>query len=77
VSAAAAAAVEVPCAPLSFSHRPQLYDEEGRLMLKNLTLEELEEWCLSIGEGRPAAVHVCYVTPSSSRRTCSSRWRNL
>ncbi|GIL77975.1 hypothetical protein Vretimale_7376 [Volvox reticuliferus] len=36
--------------PLSFSHRPGLFDEAGRLMLKNLTLPELEEWCLSIGE---------------------------
>lgn len=26
------------------------YDEQGRLVLKNLTLPELERWCESIGE---------------------------
>lgn len=43
----------VECAPppLSFSHRPGLYDKGGKLMLKNLTLPELEEWCVSVGEG--------------------------
>ncbi len=25
------------------------YDEQGRLVLKNLTLPELEQWCASIG----------------------------
>ncbi|GLI63461.1 hypothetical protein VaNZ11_006434 [Volvox africanus] len=35
---------------LSFSHRPGLFDEAGRLMLKNLTRPELEEWCLGVGE---------------------------
>lgn len=43
--------------------RPGLYDEEGKLRLKNLTFEELEEWCESIGEqsssGRDRARRVC------------------
>ncbi|GBF88050.1 23S rRNA (adenine(2503)-C(2))-methyltransferase [Raphidocelis subcapitata] len=48
---AAAAPGEAPQPPLSFEGRPGLRDEEGRLLLKNLTFEELEEWCESIGEG--------------------------
>lgn len=40
----------VPQLPLSFAGRPGLYDGRGRLMLKCLTLPELEEWCESIGE---------------------------
>lgn len=27
-----------------------LYNQQGQLMLKNLTLPELEEWCESVGE---------------------------
>lgn len=42
-------AVEVPAVPLSFADRPGLLDAEGRLMLKNLTLEELQEWCEAAG----------------------------
>jgi hypothetical protein len=30
--------------------RKQLRDSQGRLMLKNLTLQELEQWCVSVGE---------------------------
>lgn len=50
-----AAAVEPPpqhvqLQQLSFAHRPGLYDSSGRLMLKNLTLPQLEEWAASIGE---------------------------
>jgi hypothetical protein len=37
-----------PLEPLAF--HPDYYDASGRLMLKNLTLPELEAWCLSIGE---------------------------
>ncbi|EFJ46352.1 hypothetical protein VOLCADRAFT_105556, partial [Volvox carteri f. nagariensis] len=40
----------LPPAPLSFSHRSSLLDGNSRLMLKNLTLPELEEWCISVGE---------------------------
>jgi hypothetical protein len=29
--------------------RHGLYDSQGRLMLKNLTLPELEEWCTAVG----------------------------
>ena len=36
-----------PVVPLQFL--PDYYDAEGRLQLKNLTLEELEGWCESIG----------------------------
>lgn len=41
----------------SFSKRRQLVDGDGRLMLKNLTRQELEEWCLSEGiiHNRPKA----------------------
>ena len=34
---------------LSFEHRPALRDAQGKLLLKNLTLDELEEYCVSIG----------------------------
>ncbi len=34
----------------SFPSRSGLLDAAGRLMLKNLTLPELEEWCVSIGK---------------------------
>lgn len=57
--AAAAAHVE---ASLSFSARPGLYDSRGRLMLKALTLPELEEWCESIG--RRWTVRMSYVPPT-------------
>ena len=33
--------------------RKQLRDGSGLLMLKNLTLKELEEWCKSIGARQP------------------------
>ncbi|KAG2493191.1 hypothetical protein HYH03_008611 [Edaphochlamys debaryana] len=49
-SAAAAALVASLPVPLSFEHRPNLRDARGRLMLKNLTLPELEEWCAAVGE---------------------------
>lgn len=42
----AAPAVQVP---LSFQHRPGLHDSNGKLLLKNLSLPELEEWCASVG----------------------------
>jgi hypothetical protein len=31
-------------------NRHSIHDAQGHLMLKNLTLKELEEWCESIGE---------------------------
>ncbi|EFJ41567.1 hypothetical protein VOLCADRAFT_119662, partial [Volvox carteri f. nagariensis] len=34
--------------------RPGLYDGKGRLVLKSLTLPELEAWCASEGEEAPA-----------------------
>ncbi|GLC46808.1 hypothetical protein PLESTB_001801100 [Pleodorina starrii] len=54
-SAAVTAALSALDVPLSFSHRPGLRDAGGRLMLKNLTLPELEEWCLSVGESTKRA----------------------
>ena len=35
--------------PLPFWGRKQVRDADGRLMLKNLSAEELDEWCLSEG----------------------------
>ncbi|GBF92101.1 dual-specificity RNA methyltransferase [Raphidocelis subcapitata] len=54
----AAGAAAPPRPPLSFAARPGLYDGRGRLMLKCLTLPELEEWCESIGEDRRRAVQL-------------------
>jgi 23S rRNA (adenine2503-C2)-methyltransferase len=34
---------------LSFAARSGMYDKSGKLLLKNLTLQELEEWCVSVG----------------------------
>ena len=43
-----------PPQPLSaLQFHPSLHDEQGRLVLKNLTLPELEAWCTSIGEDGP------------------------
>eukprot|EP00775_Hariotina_reticulata_P001248 gene1248-1588_t len=38
--------------------RHSLYDADGRLMLKNLTLKELEEWCHSLGESPKRALQL-------------------
>jgi 23S rRNA (adenine2503-C2)-methyltransferase len=43
----------MPRPPLSFEGRAGLRDSRGRVMLKNLTLPELEEWCGHIGEPQP------------------------
>lgn len=43
---------------LSFSHRHGLHDSQGRLMLKNLTLPELEEWCCAVGEDPRRALQI-------------------
>jgi hypothetical protein len=37
---------------LDFLERRDVYDERGRLMLKNLRLSELEDWCVAMGERR-------------------------
>ena len=34
---------------LSFTSRKQLFSTRGELMLKNLTISELETWCLATG----------------------------
>jgi hypothetical protein len=49
---AAGALLEQPPVPLSFAGQPGLHDSEGRLLLKNLTFEQVEEWCASIGAPR-------------------------
>jgi 23S rRNA (adenine2503-C2)-methyltransferase len=49
-SSSSGGGAQLPPPPLSFAGRPELYDGRGRLMLKSLTLSELEEWCGSIGE---------------------------
>ncbi|GFR46078.1 hypothetical protein Agub_g7545 [Astrephomene gubernaculifera] len=48
--AASAGQATVSSAPLSFEHRRGIRDARGQLMLKNLPLPELEEWCASVGE---------------------------
>jgi hypothetical protein len=48
-AAPAAGAQPAPRPPPSFSGRPGLHDSEGRVLLKNLTYEELEEWCEALG----------------------------
>lgn len=35
------------------------YDNEGRLVLKNLTLPQLEEWCASIGAQASCSAATC------------------
>lgn len=45
-----------PLVPLQFPD--EYYDAEGRIQLKCLTLPELEEWCLSIGEAKQRAMHI-------------------
>jgi 23S rRNA (adenine2503-C2)-methyltransferase len=59
VAAAAAAAVGPPAAAvqlqapvpeLSFAERAGMWDPDCKLQLKNLTIEELQEWCESLGE---------------------------
>lgn len=50
--AVAPAAAGLAAPPLSFAARHGLQDAQGRLMLKNLTLPELSEWCESVGKRR-------------------------
>eukprot|EP00879_Flechtneria_rotunda_P021955 GHRR01023152.1.p1 GENE.GHRR01023152.1~~GHRR01023152.1.p1 ORF type:complete len:139 (+),score=41.53 GHRR01023152.1:260-676(+) len=45
----------LPQQELSFRNRHSLYDAQGRLMLKNLTLPELKEWCRATGTTLPMA----------------------
>jgi hypothetical protein len=70
-AAATAAAVQPgssTSAPLSFADRPGVWSSEQKLQLKNLTFQELEEWCESVGafgrqrearQARNACPHVC------------------
>lgn len=50
LAAASAAMLGSLPVPLSFEHRAGVRDAAGRVMLKNLPLPELEEWCASVGE---------------------------
>jgi hypothetical protein len=52
--AAALDAAPAAAAPLSFAHRQGIHDASGKLLLKNLTLPEVEEWCATHGEPPPA-----------------------
>ncbi|KAL6757909.1 hypothetical protein V8C86DRAFT_3018516 [Haematococcus lacustris] len=50
---ASSSTVEQPpqlSAPLSFEHRHGVRDQSGRVLLKSLNQEELEEWCTAVGE---------------------------
>lgn len=38
--------------------RHSLLDAQGRMMLKNLTQPELEQWCVSIGENARRGTHI-------------------
>lgn len=57
--------------PLSFDHRPALRDGTGRLLLKNLTLPELEEFCESIGEPPRQAQRVWRALYAGGRWACT------
>ena len=46
------------------------YDVEGRLVLKNLTLAQLEQWCASIGE-RPGSLSPLHTSFPSPRHRCA------
>lgn len=43
---------DTPQLPLSFADRPGVWDSHGKVQLKNLTFEELVEWCKSVGAER-------------------------
>ena len=64
---AAAAAPTAPAAavivyPPFLDAREGMRDEAGRLLLRNLTLAELEEWCESVGEAPARARHLYQVS---------------
>lgn len=63
---AAAAAV---AAPPFFDAREGMRDEAGRLLLRNLTLPELERWCESVGEAPARARHLYQVSAPTALRT--------
>ena len=49
-------------APPFLDAREGMRDEAGRLLLRNLTLAELEEWCESVGEAPARARHLYQVS---------------
>jgi hypothetical protein len=55
--------LQAPLPGLSFADRPGIWDSDSKLQLKNLTFEELQEWCESMGESRlnqqPATAGKC------------------
>jgi hypothetical protein len=44
--------LQAPLPALSFTDRPGIWDADSKLQLKNLTFEELQEWCESMGESQ-------------------------
>jgi 23S rRNA (adenine2503-C2)-methyltransferase len=42
----------------SLTYPPEWYDNQGRLMIKNLTFPALTEWCISIGETENRAMQL-------------------
>jgi hypothetical protein len=42
--------LQAPLLGLSFAERPGVWDGDSKLQLKNLTFDELAEWCEAMGE---------------------------
>lgn len=55
-------AIQPPQLELSFAERLGVHTSDGRIQLKNLTFEELEEWCQSMGEHQQAVVQLLLYT---------------
>lgn len=56
--------------PLLRPYRHGVYDSAGKLLLKSLTLKELEEWCATLGEG-------AWLLEVGEWRLVSGEWRGL
>ena len=65
------AAVQQPQhqAPRPFWARKQVNDGVGRLMLKNLTHQEIEAWC--VAEGNKQAVPYRHINPEYQSAVCA------
>jgi len=61
-AAANLSAIQPPQLELSFAERLGVHASDGRIQLKNLTFEELEEWCQSMGEHQQAVVQLLLST---------------
>lgn len=60
-------------------YRHGVYDSAGKLLLKSLTLKELEEWCAMLGEGACLAKGNEWrvVSGGAEWRVGSAEWRGL